>query len=139
MPRADFARGATVKRSENVGLVVMSGVAFAATFAAGMTYFAWQRPGQAAQGQPQTVASSCASGADNQNCQPERRGYAYYLFPRFSGWSWGWSGGSEPRTREVALTNGRSISAPSGASSGTLRSGFGSTGRSTSIRISAGG
>jgi hypothetical protein len=139
-PPAGFGPGggATVKRSENVGLVLMGATAFAATFAAGMAYFAWQKPSQAAQAQAVT-AESCAARSDNQNCQPERRGYASYLYPRFSGCSWGWSSGSEPRTREVALTNGRSLSASPGASSNTLRSGFGSTARSTSIRISAGG
>jgi hypothetical protein len=139
MTSRGFGAGVTtVKRSENVGLVLMGAVTFAATFAAGMTYFAWQKPSQAAQAHA-VASQSCAAQSDQQNCQPERRGYAYYLYPRFSGWSWGWSTGSEPRTREVALTNGRSISAPSAASGETVRSGFGSTARSPSIRISAGG
>ena len=43
-----------MKRSGNVGLVLMGGAAFAATFAGGMAYFAWQKPSHAAQ--PQTAA-----------------------------------------------------------------------------------
>jgi hypothetical protein len=38
-----------MKRSENVGLMLMGGAVFAATFAGGMTYMAMQRPSYAAQ------------------------------------------------------------------------------------------
>jgi hypothetical protein len=40
-----------MKRSNSVGLVVMGGAVFAATFAGGTTYMAWQKPVRAAQPQ----------------------------------------------------------------------------------------
>ncbi len=66
-----------MKRSGQVGLVVMGGAAFAATFAAGMAYFAWQKPSHAAQPvQTVTAAQNCTTRADGtQNCQPARRGF----------------------------------------------------------------
>jgi hypothetical protein len=131
-----------MKRSGHVGLVLMGGTAFAATFAAGMAYFAWQKPGHAAQ-QPQSAAAqqSCPPRSDGtQHCQPERRGYAYYFYPRFvHGWSWGWGSSSEPaRTQTAALSNNSRSYAPA-AGAGTTRGGFGTTAGSGSYRVSAGG
>jgi hypothetical protein len=127
-----------VKRSENVSLVVMGAVAFAATFGGGMAYFAMQKPSHAAQTQS-VAGQQCTTRSDGtQDCQPPRRSFAYYLVPRFSGWSWGWGTSSEPVRRDVALSGSRSAYAPTPAG-GIVRSGFGSTARSTSIRISAGG
>lgn len=140
-----------MKRSENVGLIVMGGAAFAVTFAAGMTYFAWQKPSQAA---PQPVqaaaqpAQSCAqqsrsnSGA-NQNCQTPRSGFAYYLYPTWSSGSTtgSSSSSSEPRRQQAALTGTATSNARSGApaaSSGTVRNGFGSSAQGP-FRLSAGG
>jgi hypothetical protein len=136
VPRVPVGEIAHVKRSENVGLVLMGAVAFAATFGGGMAYLAWQKPSYAAQPAAQAVVDqNCVARPDNQSCQPQRRGFAYYFYPR---WSWGWGTSSDMRTREAALTNGRASYAPS-ARSDTVRSGFGSTARSPSIRVSAGG
>jgi len=128
-----------MKRSGNAGLIVMSAAAFAATFAGGMAYLAWQKPSHAAGAQ---AAQSCAQRSDGtQNCPPERRGMAYYFYPRFvHGWSWGWS--SSPDTtsnsRTAALSNNVRSSAPSAADA-TVRGGFGSTSRSGSYRTSSAG
>jgi hypothetical protein len=123
-----------MKRSGNVSLMLMGGAAFAATFGAGMAYFAWQKPSHAATQQAQS-AQSCVPAPGKQTCEPERRGSSYHIYPHY-GWSWwpSW-GSSETRTRQVALTGGSASSAPSTAS-GTARNGFGSTG---SFHISAGG
>jgi hypothetical protein len=128
-----------VKRSENVGLVVMGAAAFAATFAGGMALAAWQKPSQAAQGIADQQCISRSDGA--QDCQPQRRGFAYYLVPSYlHGWSWGGSATRDPARREAAfLSNSRSGSAGMVPNTGVERSGFGSTARSTSIRVSAGG
>ena len=128
-----------MKRPENVGLVVMGAAAFAATFAGGMALVAWQKPSHAAQ--PQTVADQrCTTRSDGtQDCQPQRRGFAYYLVPSFvHGWSWGGSK-SQTVTREAALVSNSRSGAASVPNAGVQRSGFGSTAKSTSIRVSAGG
>jgi hypothetical protein len=128
-----------MKRSGNVGLVLMGAAAFAATFAGGMAYFGWQKPSHAA---TVPTAQSCPQRADGtQNCQPERRGYAYYFYPRWMpGWSWGWNSSPEPssNTRSVALSNNSRSYTPS-ADGGTVRGGFGSTANRGSYRVSAGG
>jgi len=125
-----------MKRSENVGLVMMGGAAFAATFAAGMTYHAWQKPSHA--GQPQAAAQTCTQRPDGtQSCEPARRGFTYYLFP-----SWGSSGSASAseakRTSSAALTSNARAST-SVSPSGTTRGGFGGTAQSGSFRVSAGG
>ena len=125
-----------MKRSENVGLVVMGGASFAATFAAGMTYFSWQKPSHA--GQPQAAAQTCTQRPDGtQSCEPARRGFTYYLFP-----SWGSSGSASAseakRTSSAALTSNARAST-SVSPSGTTRGGFGGTAQSGSFRVSAGG
>lgn len=129
-----------MKRSENVGLVVMGAAVFAATFAGGMAYSAWQKPSHAAQPQTAMADQRCTTRSDGtQDCQPQRRGFAYYLVPSFAhGWSWGGST-NKTVTREAALvSNSRSGAIPV-SHSGVQRSGFGSTAKSTSIRVSAGG
>ena len=128
-----------MKRSENVGLVVMGAAAFAATFAGGMALVAWQKPSHAAQ--PQTVADQryTTRSDGTQDCQPQRRGFVYYLVPQFfHGWS---SSGSTAKTvtREAALVSNSRSGAASVPNAGVQRSGFGSTAKSTSIRVSAGG
>jgi len=132
-----------VKRSENVSLMVMGAAAFAATFAGGLAYAAWQKPSNAAHAQPAMADERCTTRADGtRDCEPQRRGFAYYFYPRFSGWTWssgwGWGTSSEPIRRDAALTGNRPAyaGAPAG---GIVRSGFGSTARSGSIRVSAGG
>jgi hypothetical protein len=128
-----------MKRSGNVGLVLMGGAVFAATFAAGTAYFAWQRPSHAAEA---TKAETCTARPDGtQTCEPTRRGFAYYLLPR-SSWSWGWGTSYEPRRQEAALTNSSRSYVPTTSTvpAGAVveRSGFGSSAKG-SFRVSAGG
>jgi hypothetical protein len=135
-----------MKRSGSVALVLMGAATFAATFAGGMAYFAWQKPSHAATAQPVASQQTCTPRPDGtQSCQPQRRGYAYYFYPRWvSGWSGGSSSSSEPRSRtQTAAFSGTSSSnsrnySPA-AKSDTMRGGFGSTAGSGSYRVSAGG
>ena len=127
-----------MKRSENVGLIVMGGAAFAATFVAGMTYFAWQKPSHAGQTQ-QAAAQTCTTRPDGtQSCQATQRGFTYYLFPT---WGSSTNAGSAQtgRTASAALTNNARASTPAVSPSGTTRGGFGGTAQSGSFRVSAGG
>jgi len=132
-----------MKRSGNVGLVLMGGAAFAATFAVGMGYFAWQKPSQAAPSataQPAAAqpAQTCTQRPDGtQNCQQPRRGFSFYVFP-----SWGSdSSSAQPARQQSAAFSGsaRTTTASySTSASGVERSGFGSSAKS-SFRASAGG
>jgi hypothetical protein len=136
-----------MKRSGNVGLVLMGGAVFAATFAAGTAYFAWQKPSHAAQPQAAAAAApaaqTCTTRPDGtQNCQPARRGFAYYLFPSFSyGSSASASSApeSKPRTQSAALTSNARAYSPAVDSSGTTRGGFGTTAQNGSYRTSSAG
>jgi len=135
-----------MKRSGNVGLVLMGGAVFAATFAAGTAYFAWQKPSHAAQPQAAAAgppAQNCTTRPDGtQNCQSARRGFAYYLFPSFSyGSSASASSAPDPkaRTQTAALTSNSRAFSPAMDSSRTTRGGFGTTASSGSYRVSAGG
>lgn len=131
-----------MKRSGNVGLVVMGGAAFAATFAAGMAYFAWQKPSHAASPQAAASAQNCTTRPDGtQSCQQRQRSFVYYLIPRFSsGSSWGWGGDREPRrSHSAALTNSSRSYTPATNASSTTRGGFGSTVSSGSYRTSSAG
>jgi len=129
-----------MKRSGQVGLVLMGAATFVGTFAAGTAYFAWQKPSHAAAA---TQASqTCTPRADGtQTCEPTRRGFAYYLLPR-SSWSWGWGSSYEPRRQEAALSsNSRSYAPTTSTVPGGVaveRSGFGSSAKG-SFRVSAGG
>ena len=128
-----------MKRSGTVGLVLMGGAAFAATFAGGMAYFAWQKPSQAAQAQPQAAAQTCTTRPDGtQNCEPARRSFSYFLWPT---WSTGTSVGasSDAKRNSSAALTGNARSYTSAGSSGTQRGGFGTTAQSSSFRPSAGG
>jgi|GEM_PF-6559757 len=133
-----------MKRSGHVGLVLMGGAVFAATFAAGTAYFAWQKPSHAAQPQAAAApAQSCTTRPDGtQNCQPARRGFAYYLFPTFSyGSPASASSAPDPkaRTQTAALTSNSRAYTPAVGSSGTTRGGFGTTAQSGSYRTSSAG
>ena len=130
-----------MKRSENVSLVVMGAVAFAATFGGGMAYLAMQKPSHAAQAQSAVADQPCTMPPDGtQDCRPQRRGFAYYLVPNFvHGWSWSASGTREPARREAAFVVNSRSGGVAVSSTGVVRSGFGSTARSPSIRVSAGG
>jgi len=130
-----------MKRSGQVGLVLMGAATFVATFAGGMAYFGWQKQSHAAQAQSVADQQNCTPRADGtRTCEPQRRGYAYYFYPRWvHSWSWGWSSSSEPysRTQTAALSNNSRSSTPAAGS--TTRGGFGSTAGSGSYRVSAGG
>ena len=130
-----------MKRSGNVGLVLMGGVAFAATFAGGMAYLGWQKPSHAAQPQAAAAAQTCTTRPDGtQNCQPARRGFTYYLFPSF-GSSASASSAPDPkaRTQSAALTSNSRAYSPAVDSSGTTRGGFGTTAQSGSYRTASAG
>src|ERR1044072_5277138 len=120
-----------MKRSENVGLMLMGGVALAATFAGGMAYMSMNRPSYAAQ--------SCTAAQDGtQTCQqPASRGFTYYIHP---GHWWGSSASASAKPQQqAALTSTSNPSRPATqVASGTERSGFGSSAK-TSFRASAGG
>jgi hypothetical protein len=118
-----------MKRSENVGLMLMSGVAFAATFAGGMTYMSLQRPSYAAQ--------ACTPAPNMQSCQPTSRGFTYYFYPSHWAWGSGASASSKPQ-QQAALTGTSRPAATTVSASGTERSGFGSSAKG-SFRVSAGG
>src|SRR5262245_65873259 len=113
----------------------MGAAAFAATFAGGMALSAWQKPSHAAEGQA-IAGQQCTTRSDGtQDCQPQRRGFAYYLVPSyFHGWSWG-SSTSKTVTREAALVGNSRSGGVTVSSTGVQRAGFGSTGSSTSIRV----
>jgi len=126
-----------MKRSENVGLMLMGGAVFAATFAGGMTYMAMQRPSSAAQ-----ACTPAPNGA--QNCQPSSRGFTYFFYPGHWSWGSGASAGAKPQ-QQAALTstsrpaaNTSRPAATTVSASGTERSGFGSSAKN-SFRPSAGG
>jgi len=117
-----------MKRSENVGLMLMGGAVFAATFAGGMTYMSLQRP---------SYAQSCMPAPNGtQTCQPTSRGFTYFFYPSH----WGSSGSAtaaKPQ-QQAALTSTSRPAATTVSASGTERSGFGSSAK-TSFRPSAGG
>jgi hypothetical protein len=139
----------SMKRSGQVGLVLMGAATFVATFAAGSAVMAWQKPSysaETAQSSAHSAAQNCTprpDGTKDRDCEPVRRGFAYYLYPRWSAWSWGWGNSYEPmRRQDVALSNNpRSFTPTTGtvpASGGVERSGFGSSAKG-SFRVSAGG
>jgi hypothetical protein len=119
-----------MKRSENVGLMLVGGVAFAATFAGGMAYMSMQRPSYAAQ-----ACTPAPNGT--QNCQPPARGFTTYFYPSHWSWGSGTSTGAKP-AQQAALTGTSRPGATSVSASGTERSGFGSSAKA-SFRPSAGG
>jgi hypothetical protein len=134
-----------MKRSGQVGLVLMGAAAFVGTFAAGSAVMAWQKQPSHSTETAQGAAQTCTPRTDGtKDCEPVRRGFAYYFYPRWSGWSsWGWGSSYEPmRRQDVALTNNpRGYTPTSGvvpAGGGVQRSGFGSSAKG-SFRISAGG
>ena len=130
-----------MKRSGNVGLVLMGGAVFAATFAAGTAYFAWQKPSHAAQPQAAAApAQTCTTRPDGtQNCQPARRSFAYYLFPSFGSSSASSAPDPKARTQSAALTSNSRAYSPAVDSSATTRGGFGTTAQSGSYRTASAG
>jgi hypothetical protein len=115
-----------MKRSENVGLMLMGGAVFAATFAGGMTYMSMQRPSH---------AQSCTPAQNGtQTCQPASRGFTYFFYPSY----WTSSGSSAPRPQQAAFSGASRPPATTVSASGTERSGFGSSAK-MSFRPSAGG
>jgi hypothetical protein len=135
-----------MKRSGQVGLAVMGVAAFAATYASVAAY----RAGTAST-PAQSAAQTCTTRPDGtQNCEPARRGFAYYMVPHFVH---GWWGNTTPApkpaalagnasaltSKSAALTNTARATTPAVSSSGVSRGGFGTTAQSNSFRVSAGG
>jgi hypothetical protein len=72
-----------MKRSSQVGLAVMGVAAFAATFAS-VKAFQGGTGSTSAQSAAQSAAQTCTTRPDGtQNCEPQRRGFSYYLLPHF--------------------------------------------------------
>jgi hypothetical protein len=118
-----------MKRSENVGLMLMGGAVFAATYAGGMTYMAMQRPSYAAQ--------SCTVAPNGtQTCQQTSRGFTAYFYP--SHWTSGASSSTAAKPAQQAALTGTARAPATPVSGGTERSGFGSS-QKNSFRVSAGG
>lgn len=130
-----------MKRSGNVGLVLMGAATFAATFAAGTAYLVWSKPAGAVQANALAQPQSCMTRPDgSQDCQPRPRSYSYYVFPSHGyGW-WGWSRSADATARPqvAALTSTSSRAYVPAPSTDTVRSGFGSTAQGFT-RVSAGG
>ena len=100
-----------MKRSGQVGLMLMGGAAFAATFAGGVGYLAWQKPSHAAQPQAAAAAQNCTTRPDGtQNCQPTQRGFAYYLLPRFIYGGSSTSVGNAPAPQPAAFASNAPVS-----------------------------
>jgi hypothetical protein len=89
-----------MKRSGQVGLAVMGVAAFAATYASVAAY----RSAPAPMGGAQSAAQTCTTRPDGtQNCEPARRGFAYYLLPNFMyGSSSGTSSAPKPQSAALA-------------------------------------
>jgi hypothetical protein len=115
-----------MKRSGQVGLVVMGAAAFVATYASVYAYRAQAR------------SSDCTPRQDGrQNCQPAQRStFAHFFYPGYG--HGGSTGSAQPvNLQGAALTNSpRTMPA---ANTGVVRSGFGTTAGSGSFRVSAGG
>jgi hypothetical protein len=119
-----------MKRSGQVGLVVMGAAAFVATYASVYAY----RAGPAALAQR---PSDCTRQDGSQNCQPAQRTFAHYLYPGY--FHGGSNGSAEPvKVRGAALTDSSRTTMPA-ANIGVVRSGFGTTAGSGSFRVAAGG
>jgi hypothetical protein len=118
-----------MKRSGQVGLVVMGAATFVATFGSVYAY----RAGSTIAQRP----SDCAPRADvAQNCQPAQRSFVHYFYPGY--FHAANVGSADPRARSAPLTNSSRTAMPA-ANTGVVRSGFGATGGSGSFRVSAGG
>jgi hypothetical protein len=157
-----------MKRSGQVGLVLMGAAAFAGTYASVAAYRASTAP--------QSAAQTCTTGRDGtQSCEPARRGFSYYLIPHFM---YGSSAAAStprpqaaafagqtpasatpaappaPKAQPVALSSAPAAApkappptltyvarptTPAVSSSGAQRGGFGTTAQSSSSRVSAGG
>ena len=122
-----------MKRSENVGLVVMGGAAFAATFAAGMAYFAGRSRAMRGSRKRRRRPARRAPTA-RRTAKPARRGFTYYLFPRWGRRLERSCARAETQVESAALTSNPRASTPSASPSGTTRGGFGTTAQNASFR-----
>jgi hypothetical protein len=141
-----------MKRSGQVGLVVMGVAAFAGTYASVAAYRASTAP--------QSAAQTCTTRPDGtQSCEPTRRGFSYYLIPHFMAGSSS-AAAATPKPQAAAFASqpaALTASAPAAAAktppatltyiarpttsastSSAQRGGFGTTAQSN-IRVSAGG
>src|ERR1700704_5340404 len=122
-----------MKRSGQVGLVVMGAAAFAATFG---SVYAYRAVPTAMAQQP---GAGCTLRQDGtQNCQPVQRSFAHYLIPSYFHGGSSIGSAQSPNVRGAALTNSSRTAMPA-ANTGVVRSGFGATAGSGSFRVSAGG
>jgi hypothetical protein len=122
-----------MKRSGQVGLVVMGVAAFAASYASVHAYRAVPT------GMAQQPSQDCAPRPDGtQNCQPVQRSFAHYLIPSYFHGGSSISSAQSASVRGAALTNSSRTVMPA-ANTGVVRSGFGATAGSGSFRVSAGG
>ena len=110
-----------MKRSENVGLMVMGGAVFAATFAGGMTYMAMQRPSYAAQ--------TCTPAPRHAEL-PAGLARLHLLLSIRVNWGSSASTNAKPQ-QQAALTSTSRPAATTVSASGTERSGFGSSAKSS--------
>jgi hypothetical protein len=95
-----------MKRSGQVGLVVMGAAAFVGTYASVAAYRASSAPQSAAQ----TAAQACTPRPDGtQNCEPARRSFGYYLIPHFMHASS--AAASTPKAQPAALAGQAPVSA----------------------------
>jgi len=137
-----------MKRSGQVGLVVMGAAAFAATFA---SVHAFQsRPAAMAQrpspdctprqdlARQDLARQDLARQDGTQNCQPVQRSFAHYLIPSYFHGGSSIGSAQSASVRGAALTNSSRTAMPA-TSTGVVRSGFGTTAGSGSFRVSAGG
>jgi hypothetical protein len=120
-----------MKRSGQVGLVVMGAAAFAATYASVYAYRAQARSADCTPRQDLTRQDG------KQNCQPAQRStFAHFFYPGYG--HGGSTASAQPANLQgAALTNSpRTMPA---ANTGVVRSGFGATAGSGSFRVAAGG
>ena len=132
-----------MKRSGQVGLVVMGAAAFAATFASVHAFQSRpaamaQRPSPDCTPRQDLARQDLARQDGTQNCQPVQRSFAHYLIPSYFHGGSSIGSAQSASVRGAALTNSSRTAMPA-TSTGVVRSGFGATAGSGSFRVSAGG
>ncbi len=129
-PAGEGPSAKTMKRSNNISLMVMATLAFSASFVGGTAFLAWQNP---------DPVRSCTTGPDGtQTCATSRSsgGYRSYFHPFFYG---GTTRAPAASTAPVAGTLTGSSSQPLlGTPSAVSRGGFGASARAASAHGSAG-
>jgi hypothetical protein len=86
---------------------------------------------------PSYAAQTCTAAPNGtQSCQPTSRGFTYYFYP--SHWGSSASASAKPQQQAALTSTSSRPAATTVSASGTERSGFGSSQKS-SMRVSAGG